>query len=168
MRILLVLTMLSFSAIAAELKAPSVTPELKNGSVIVRCDCCDRPAIAPEHKKTKPFPKQKVKTVTKVVEKVVEKPKYIDRPVPYEKPAETKKNTISFVIGAGIDRLHAEQVSGSATEISTRTVPIYGLRYNREVFDSYDIGIEGFTTENRILNSRPPIETANISFGVKF
>jgi hypothetical protein len=122
------------------------------------------PPAAPKPK----CPKAKVitKTVVKTVEKIVEKP--VEKIVEKEVRIEPKKNTISLVLGGGIDRSSITPITDSVYEIQPESVFLFGPRYSRTIGDDYELGIQALSTYKRISSYKALIETADVSFGVKF
>ena len=115
--------------------------------------------------KCKPCPKGKVVTKTvikevpvdRVVEKVVEKTITIEAP----------KNTVSLVLGRGIDRVKITELRPGYYAIQPDQVNLVGARYTRDI-DAFVIGAEAFTSYNRLNNYNSVIETGALSLGLRF
>ena len=135
----LILIMLSTAALGE----PIPGPVHMRGDDKPSCVECCQPKKCPKAKvvtKTvvKEVPVIVEKTVIKEVERIVEK--------------EPKKNTLSLVVGGGIDR--------------TNTA-VFGARYSRDISD-IQVGIEGLSNYNRLRNLNTIMETGTVSLGVKF
>lgn len=119
--------------------------------------------------KCKPCPKGKVVTKTvikevpvdRVVEKTVEK--IVEKTITLEAP----KNTLSIVLGRGIDRIRITESRPGFYEIQPDQVNLVGARYTRDI-DAFVIGAEAFTSYYRLNNYNSVIETGTVSFGLRF
>ena len=113
----------------------------------------------------KPCPKAKVVTKTvikevpvdRVVEKVVEKTITIEAP----------KNSLSLVLGRGIDRVRITEIRTGYYEIQPDQVNLVGARYTRDIYE-FVVGAEAFTSYNRLNNYNSVIETGTVSLGLRF
>jgi len=105
--------------------------------ITVKSDCCK-----PKVKIVK-----KIVEVEKIVEKIVEKPVYINRVVEVEKiviKKVQKKNRVSLVVGVGPTHLD-NPVPG---RVDLLRGPVGGLQYQRSVSESWSIGIQGLTNQS--------------------
>ena len=105
------------------------------------------------------------KTVTKEVPVIVEKT--VDRVVERIVEKEPKRNTLSLVAGVGTGRI-AEYWRDGVYYVSPVRITLMGVRYDRDIDNTYQFGIEGLTTYDRIRDLEDPFETGTISFGFKF
>jgi hypothetical protein len=95
--------------------------------------------------------------VEKVVEKVVEKTITLEAP----------KNSLSLVLGRGIDRVRITEIRTGYYEIQPDQVNLVGARYTRDI-DEFVVGAEAFTSYNRLNNYNSVIETGALSLGLRF
>lgn len=136
----LILIMLSTAALGEPVPGPI---PMRGDDKPACVECCQQ--------KKCPKAKTVIKTVLKEVPVTVEKTviKEVDRIV--EK--EAKKNTLSLVLGGGIDRVNTA---------------VFGARYSRDVLENYEVGIEGLSNYNRLKDLNTIMETGTVSLGVKF
>ena len=120
-------------------------------------------------KECKPCRKAKVvtKTVIKTVIKEVPVDRVVEKVVEKTITIEAPKNSLSLVLGRGIDRVRITEIRTGYYEIQPDQVNLVGARYTRDI-DAFVIGAEAFTSYNRLNNYNSVIETGTVSLGLRF